>query len=157
MGLFSRGKDPAPEPAAPSPHAIPALSQDRIKALFDEKGWNYYVDNEGDLGGVWDDNQFWFLLRGQDKEILHIQARWHRPIDISRLEEVREFIVRWHREKLWPKCYHRINDEGVLHVYGEVTHDHEHGVTDDQLMQQIRCAIGTSNQFFDELARELGI
>lgn len=147
MGFFSRNE--------PQEQGIPVLSQERLTQLFDQKKWHYYIDNEGDLGGNWDENQFFFLLRGKDSEILHIQGRWHNTVPLEKLEIVREFINRWHRDKLWPKCYHRINDDGRISVFTEVPIDHEHGATDEQLYQQVSCAIGTSAQFFTALADEL--
>ncbi len=149
MGLFSSNTPAAPE--------APQITQDRIKAIFDAKKWHYYVDNEGDLGGMWDDNTFHFMLRGRDKEILIISGRWHDSLSIDRLDEIRRFINEWHRTKLWPKCYHRIDDEGRVRLYTEVSIDHEHGATDDQLSQHIACALGTSGQFFDAVAEELGV
>lgn len=100
MGLFSR---PKPEESAP---LTPAISQERLIALFKERGWHYFVDSDNDLGGTWDDDTYYFMLRGKDQEILHIQSMWHLSIPIERLEEVRAFIREWHRQKLWPKAYH---------------------------------------------------
>ena len=149
MGLFTGG-DTAGDVPAP-------ISRDRMVALFEHKGWKYFIDNEGDLGGNWDDNQFYFMVRGQQNEILHIQAMWHTTLDIEYLERVRSFIENWHRDRLWPKCYHRISDEGRIRVYCENTVDHEHGATDDQLRQQINCALGTASQFFDDISQALEV
>ena len=95
MGLFSR---PKPEESAP---LTPAISQERLIALFKERGWHYFVDSDNDLGGTWDDDTYYFMLRGKDQEILHIQSMWHLSIPIERLEEVRAFIREWPRQKLW--------------------------------------------------------
>lgn len=149
MGFFSGSSGGA---AAPPP-----ITRDRLVSIFEDNGWKYYIDNEGDLGGNWDDNQFYFLLRGEDGEILHIQSMWHMTPNIDRLEEVRSFIEQWHREHLWPKCYHRISDEGRIRVFCENTVDHELGATDAQLLQQIHCALGTATSFYDELSAAMGV
>ncbi len=146
MGLFSQRQ---PE------SVTPPISQERIKEVFDRRKWQYYVDNEGDLGGMWDDDNFHFMLRGADKEILIISGRWHNSLTIDKLDQVREFIVQWHRSKLWPKCYHRIDDEGRVRIFTEVSIDYEHGATSEQLEQHISCALGTSGSFFRELAEAL--
>lgn len=151
MGLFSPRSASRPV-IQPTP-----VSRDRLVGLFEGQGWKYYIDNEGDLGGNWDDNQFYFMFRGSDAEILHIQSMWHTTLDIEHLEEVRLFIDEWQREHLWPKCYHRISDEGRIRVFAEHTVDLEFGATDDQLMQQVRCALGTCTQFFDQISRALGV
>lgn len=149
MGLFSASSQPMVEPTP--------ISAERLVGLFDQRGWKYFVDNEGDLGGYWDDNRFYFLVRGSDHEILHVQGLWHLSLRFERLEEVRSFIEQWHRDHLWPKCYHRITDEGRIRVFTENTVDWEHGATDEQLLQQISCALGTSAQFFDTMAEALGV
>ncbi len=147
MGFFS-GRRPADS-------ETPLVTRDRLLDLFEQNQWKYFVDNEGDLGGNWDDDQFYFLLRGSDSEILHIQSMWHMTPRIDFLEDVRTFIEQWHREHLWPKCYHRISDEGRIRVFCENTVDYEKGASDAQLLQQIRCALGTASGFYDELTTAL--
>ncbi|MCD4549491.1 MULTISPECIES: YbjN domain-containing protein [unclassified Schaalia] len=142
-------------PTALESTQFPALSQERIIQLFKQKNWRYYIDNEGDLGGMWEDNTFHFMLRGEKKEILVVSGRWHNNCPFEKLEQIRELIINWHRGKLWPKCYHRIDDEGRIRLYTEVSVDYEHGLTDKQLEQHIDCALGTSGQFFSMLDEEL--
>ena len=91
MGLFSR-----PKPAEEAP-LTPPISQERLIDLFKERGWHYFVDSDGDLGGTWDDDQFYFMLRGENKEILHIQSLWHLSVPMDKIEEARAFIREWHR------------------------------------------------------------
>lgn len=151
MGFFRRNTPPQ----SPVVDSIPAISQERIKALFDKEKWNYFVDNEGDLGGTWDSNQYFFLLRGHNQEILHITARWHATVAFERLENVREFINSWNRDRIWPKTFHRIDDDGRIYIMAEHTVDFEHGATNEQLMQAIHTALGTSTQFFEACENEL--
>lgn len=154
MGLFS---SPTPEPqAAPGP-VTPPVTQERLKALLDSRNWNWWVDNDGDLGGMWDDNPFYFILTGNQNEILQIYGNLSESISINHLDAVRDFILKWHHDKLWPKCYHRITDTGVIRIFTENTIDWEHGATDQQIMQQIECALGTAGSFYSALRSELGI
>lgn len=149
MGFFS-----SPEPET---SALPAISQERIKALFDRDDIKYFVDSEGDLGGMWDNNVFYFMLRGEMGEILFVQGRHNQTIPISRLEEVREIINAWNRDKIWPKAYYRVNDEGSITVFGDHASDWEDGVTDEQLNLTITCALSTTHRLFATIAEELGI
>ncbi len=132
-----------------------AVTRDRIEELLKSNSWYYWLDNDGDLGGQWCDNTFSFMLRGDSKEVLIITGRYHTPLTMDQLSLVRAHIVDWHRDKLWPKCYHRIDDGGRMRVFTEVSLAHDRGVTDDQLMDHISCALSTSNQFFDTLTEAL--
>lgn len=151
MGFFSSAPEQTPEPVTPP------VSQDRLKALFDARKWKWWIDNDGDLGGMWDDNPFYFILGGGDKEILQIYGTLSESVPIERLDAVREFILQWHHDKLWPKCYHRITDSGMVRICTENNVDWEPGVSDEQLMLQVECALGTADSFYTELRRALGI
>lgn len=144
-----------PRPAPSS--ATPAVTQERLKAILDSRGWNWFVDNEGDLGGIWDGNTFYFMLVGQEKSILQIYGTFNRSISMERLDEVREFILAWHHDKLWPKVAHRVTDSGELRIQVENTVDWQYGASDAQLLQHIDCALGTAGGFFDALIERLGL
>lgn len=146
MGFFSSSE--------PAPAALPQLNQDRMKALFDREEWKYFVDSDGDMGGIWDNEVFYFMLRGEMNEILHVQGRSHHELPSERLEEVREFINAWNRDKFWPKAYYRVTDEGKVILFGDFVVDYEDGVSDDQLLQTLRHSIGTSMQLFEAAAEE---
>ncbi len=146
MGFFSK-----PEPTR---QGLPPLTQERMKALFDQEKWSYFVDNEGDLGGIWDGNQFFFLQRGDDNEILHVTARWHHTLPIEHLDAIRNFLNEWNKQKLWPKVFHRIGDEGRISLIAEHAADWEHGVTDEQLALTVHCALSTSLHFFEAVETE---
>ncbi|WP_022867415.1 YbjN domain-containing protein [Schaalia vaccimaxillae] len=149
------GVQAAPTVPAANENRPTPISQDRIKAVLDSQGWNWFVDNEGDLGGTWDNCQFFFLLIGKDKEILEVYSQWNNTADMEKLDQIRQFIRRWHHDHLWPKCYHRIADDGSIRVFTENALDWAKGVTDEQLLQHIRCALGTAHSFYQALADEL--
>lgn len=151
MGLFSAR--PAPPPVdVPTP-----VTRDRLVLLFEDQGWKYFIDNEGDLGGNWDTNLFYFMIRGTTDQVLHIQSMWHVTPDMDRLEEIRFFLDTWHRDRLWPKCFHRITDEGRIRVFAEHNVDFEHGATDEQLFDQVQCGLSTALQLYESLESELGL
>lgn len=151
MGFFSS------RPPEASGRQIAPISRDRLVSLFEAQEWKYFIDNEGDLGGNWDANLFYFMIRGTDDQVLHIQSMWHITPDIERLEEVRLFLDTWHRDRLWPKCFHRITDAGRIRVFAEHNVDFEHGATDDQLFDQVQCGLSTTLQFYAALESELGV
>ena len=148
MGLFSQ--------SSPGPITLPALSRDRIEAALRANDWHYQVDEDGDLCGLWGDNLFYFFATGEQHEILYVRGRWHHSIDLERRTEAREVIDDWHRDRLWPKGFTRVNDEGELRVFGELVIDFENGVTDAQLEHSLRCAISTTLQLFDHMGEHFG-
>lgn len=150
----SRGHErPLPQPSS----AAPALTQERLKGLLDSREWSWFVDNEGDLGGIWDGNTFYFMLHGDEGSILHISGVLNRRISMDRLDEVRDFIRQWHHDRLWPKVAHRVTDTGELRIQAENTVDWRVGASDPQLLQQIDCALATASGFFEALIERLGL
>ncbi|EEH63737.1 hypothetical protein HMPREF0044_0756 [Gleimia coleocanis DSM 15436] len=131
------------------------LSKERLQALFEAEGYKYYVDSDGDLGGFWDFNTFHFVLAGENQELLHILCRSRRVLTMKYLDVVRAKIKEFNAEKIFPTCFYRISDEGLLTVHTQLTYDWEHGVSDSQLEMQLQCAVTTSRQFFEELEAAL--
>lgn len=123
----------------------------RITAWFRRNEFSYFVDNDGDLGGLWRGRLYYFFLFGDESEILQIRGQWHREVAIERLEEVLNACNEWNAERIWPKAYVRVRDNGMVHVIAEVATDLEHGVTDDQLNQLLFCGLSTGSMFFDSI------
>jgi hypothetical protein len=129
------------------------LSRDRIEDVMKEQDWKYQIDDDGDLGGHWDNNYFFFFLYGEEKEILQVRGRWHQSLPIERRADLRAILDEWHMNKIWPKAYTRVDDSGQLWVLAEHSVDWEFGVTNKQLSLTIRCAIMTSLSLFKELTK----
>lgn len=141
MGLF-------PKPSVAP--ANPPLTRDRVEAFLRSKGWHYFVDSDGDVGGTWDGRQFYFFLLGEKREILQVRGRWNRTLPIQAETQVALFANEHNRDKVWPKAYCRVEDDRLA-VYTEVSTDLEHGVADDQLGQLLICGLYTGLQFFTAL------
>jgi hypothetical protein len=88
---------------------------------------------------------------GESSEVLQVRGQWHRDLTIERLEEILELCNEWNAERIWPKTYVRVRDNGAVLVYTEVTVDLEHGVTEDQLDQLLQCGLTTGSMFFEHL------
>ena len=127
------------------------VSPARIAAWMTDNAFSYFVDNDGDLGGLWRGRLFYFFLFGEDSEILQIRGQWHREVAIERLEEVLDICNEWNADRIWPKAYVRVRDNGRIHVVSEVATDLEHGATDAQLSQMLFCGLSTGSMFFDAL------
>ncbi len=126
------------------------LTRERVDACLESRGYHYRIDDDGDLTGVWNDNRFWFLLLGEQHEILQVRGRWHRQLPVDRRRALSLTLNDWNRERIWPKVYLR-EEEGELAIYSEVSTDLEHGVTDDQLDQLVSCGLGTGVQVFSSM------
>jgi hypothetical protein len=127
------------------------LSSERVVQWLQEHGFHYFVDNDGDLGGLWRGRLFYFFLFGERSEILQVRGQWHREIAIERLEEILDACTEWNAERIWPKAYVRVRDNGMVHVVAEVSTDLEHGATDEQLSQLLFCGLSSSTTFFDAI------
>lgn len=144
MGFFNKPDQGASTQLAP-------LSKERIKAALESKGWSYKVDADGDIAGGWENGVFWFLVEGQQQEILMTRGIWYGKLTEAELAKAADVAAEWNREKFWPKTFARLNDEGVVRVFGEHVVDYEHGLTDEQLVQHLLTIVGTGEEFFARL------
>ena len=144
MALFGKGNDYVPP-------ALTPLSESSLRGVLDSREAKYRVDEDGDIAGYWEGYLFWFLRLGEKREILQVRGTWGRAVDLAERERILELANTWNAEKLWPKVYVRINDDGALAVHSEHTVDYEHGATPKQLDQHLSCAVSTSLGFFTSL------
>ncbi|MBD7950187.1 YbjN domain-containing protein [Oerskovia sp. NPDC056781] len=126
------------------------LSRDRVEAFLAGKGWNYGIDDDGDLGGGWDGNVFYFFVQGSKQEILQVRGRWHRTLPAEEHVGLVMLANDFNQRKVWPKVFCRVEGERVA-IYTEVATDLEFGVADDQLGQLVECGLYSGLQFFEQL------
>lgn len=143
MSYFTKPDDAVQARNAP-------LSRDRVEAFLAGRGWNYGIDDDGDLGGGWDGNVFYFFVQGARREILQVRGRWHRTLPAEEHVGLVMLANEINQDKVWPKVYARVEGERVA-VYTEVSTDLEHGVADDQLGQLVECGLYTGLQLFEQL------
>lgn len=139
----------------PNPNVPTAISQERLIEIFTKNEWKYFIDSDGDLGGMWESNQFFFFIAGEKKDALVVQGRWHDSIGFEQMRDLQNLIDEWNATKLWPKCYSRTDDDGRITVLTEVAQTWRFGATEDQLQQQIMCALSTSVDFFKHIETTL--
>ena len=144
MGFFSNSN------LQPTPQLAP-LGKERIKATLEANNWSYQVDSDGDIGSGWDDGIIWFFTYGNQSEILQVRGIWDGKLSPADLPQALEVINEWNRDRLFPKVYARVNDEGQLRVISEHTLDYEHGLTDDQMNLHVNTGIATSCQLWERL------
>jgi len=147
MGFFTKPGDGAGA-------ALEPLSKARIQAALEAKGWTYKVDADGDIGGGWEDGYFYFFQTGKQSEILLVRGTWYPSLDKDDFDKALAVANKWNLDKLWPKVYARITDEGDVRFHGEHIVDYEHGVTDDQLLQHLITVVSAGCEFFEHLNQE---
>ncbi|MDR0416122.1 MAG: YbjN domain-containing protein [Propionibacteriaceae bacterium] len=129
---------------------VAPLSNGRIQACLDSHEWHYRIDADGDIGGWWDGHWFYFFIRGAEREIFFVQARWDRHLPETTLDELVQRVNVWNSEHLWPKLAARAPD-GKAIVVASFGVNYTHGLTDAQLDEHLRCAIATSIEAFNWL------
>lgn len=145
-----RGSDVPGEPA----HQTRPLTAERLAARLAALGYRVSTDDDGDIGGVWGQDRFWFLRMGSAREILQIRGRWHRTLPLEQRADVLLALNDWNRDRIWPKAYLRTED-GRTAVYAEVSVDLADGVTDDQIDAVLGRGLAAGGRLFGALAQQM--
>lgn len=146
MSLF-RGPGPDAEPGKGGGSGrlepLRPLTNELITGVLRDHGYKYFTDSDGDVGGHWDNTLIYFFRLGDNGEMFQVRAMARRVFGIDDVPRLYAFCNSWNHDKLWPKAYVHVSDDGTAGVYGEVTTDLERGVTFSQLDQLIACGIST--------------
>ncbi|SBT38038.1 type III secretion system chaperone family protein [Micromonospora narathiwatensis] len=133
-------------PLAGHPEASRPLSGELIAAVLANRGYAVAEDADGDLVGRWEQGLIWFHRRGVAGELLQVRMVAAHRFGIERVPDLYAFCNAWNHDRLWPKAFVHVADDGLAQVCGEVTTDLERGVTPHQLDQLIDCGVATGCQ-----------
>ena len=125
------------------------FTQDLITAALDARGFTYFVDADGDVAGNFQGNLIYFFRIGEQREMLQVRAMVQHVFGMDDVARLYEFCNAWNHDRLWPKAYVHVSDDGTVNVIGEVLADWEKGVTPEQLDQVLICGIATGCQLSD--------
>src|SRR5690349_17619522 len=100
-----------------------------ITAALDQRGFTYVVDEDGDVAGNFQGNLVYFFRIGERKEMLQVRTMVQHVFAMSEVARLYEFCNAWNHDRLWPKAYTHVSDDGTVAVIGEVLADWEKGVT----------------------------
>jgi hypothetical protein len=154
MGLSdeqSDGQSDEQEESTSDAATLGSLSFDRVRTALDAMGSRYFVDSDGDLGGRWGGNDFYFFLGGDQHEVLTVHGYWWAHLPADRYDDAVRAANDWNRDHYWPSAHVRMDDYGSVRVHTGVTIDWENGVTNAQLVRQLRTGTNTGCQFFDHM------
>lgn len=140
-------------PGRPAQETRP-LTAERLAARLAALGYRVSTDDDGDIGGVWGQDRFWFLRMGSAREILQVRGRWRRTLPLEQRADVLLALNDWNRDRIWPKAYLRTED-GRTAVYAEVSVDLADGVTDDQIDAVIGRGLAAGGRLFGALAQQM--
>jgi hypothetical protein len=143
---------PGREPVAGELQQLLPLSRELITSVLDAHGFAYFVDDDGDVGGRWHDNLIYFFRLGEDREMLQVRTMTRTEFSIDDVPRLYAFCNAWNHDRLWPKAYVHVSDDGVARVIGEVLADLEKGVSVPQIDQVMVCGIATGCQLSDAVA-----
>ncbi|SCF40171.1 YbjN domain-containing protein [Micromonospora mirobrigensis] len=133
-------------PLAGHPRALRPLTGELVAAVLGARGYVVSADDDGDLVGRWDDSLVWFLCLGRSGEVLQIRTVAAPTFGIEQVPDLYAFCNAWNHDRLWPKAYVHVDDDGRALVCGETITDLEAGVTPHQLDQLLDCGITTGCQ-----------
>jgi Putative bacterial sensory transduction regulator len=128
------------------------LSNDLVIAVLDARGFTHSVDGDGDVSGNWQGTAIYFFRIGEQREMLQIRSLSATTFGIDDVPGLYAFCNSWNHDRLWPKAYVHVADDGSVRVVGEVVADWEHGVTPAQLDQVMMGGIATGCQLSEAVA-----
>ncbi|MBQ0980534.1 MULTISPECIES: YbjN domain-containing protein [Micromonospora] len=134
------------DPLAGHPGSLRPLSGELVAAVLAARGRSVGLTVDGELVGRFDDNMIWFLRLGGDGELLQVRTMVTPTFGIEQVPALYAFCNSWNHDRLWPKAFVHVDDDGRARVYGEVITDLERGVTPHQLDQLLDCGISTGCQ-----------
>lgn len=123
-----------------------------IKSVLDERGYAYAVDEDGDVAGNFQGNLVYFFQIGEQGEMLQVRTLVQHFFGMDDVSRLYEFCNGWNHDRLWPKAYVHVQDDGVVHIVGDVITDWEKGVTFEQLDQAMVSGMATGCQLADAVA-----
>ena len=109
------------------------LSNELIAAVLDARGYRYFTDSDGDIGGRWDDHVIYFFRFGSERGDAPGPHSVGNTFTTDDVPQLYAFCNEWNHDRLWPKAYVHVYDDGVARVCGEVMADLKVGVAFDQL------------------------
>ncbi|WP_089153753.1 YbjN domain-containing protein [Micromonospora sp. NBS 11-29] len=133
-------------PLAGPPQALRPLTDELIAAVLTHRGYAVAREPDGAMVGRWERSLIWFHRRGAAGELLQIRTVAAHRFDIGRVAELHAFCNTWNHDRLWPKAYVHVADDGQVQVCGEVTTDLERGVTPHQLDRLVDGGVTTGCQ-----------
>ncbi|MEV1286959.1 YbjN domain-containing protein [Micromonospora sp. NPDC049679] len=128
------------------------LTNELIASVLRRHDYNFSTDHDGDLFGRWQENLIYFFRLGETGQLLQVRTMAATSFDIDDVPRLYAFCNAWNHDRLWPKAFVHVDDDGTARICGEVVADLERGVTTAQLDQLLNCGIATGCQLAEAAA-----
>jgi len=138
MAVFSRKPR---EPARVRP------SLELLQNILRELDIRSFVDDEGDLGCIWEGCRIYFFFAGPDQEILRVQAILDRRFDIDQKPWLLDVADDWNRTRMFGKAYTSVGDDGRVGLCAEHVFDFAVPVERSVLVYMVRWWISSLLKF----------
>lgn len=136
------------------------LTKERIQASLKRNEWNYFIDDQGDIGSAWDVGRVYYLLLRDGKgpaTVLLIAGYWEGVLTREQIVPAIDMANDWQAVNAMPKAYVQAReDKGVIkgYVRGDWVLGLKGGVTDEQLDGVIHSATLSVMKFFEAATEE---
>jgi hypothetical protein len=129
------------------------ITLSRVEAALDVLEINYGTDEDGDLFAGFEGNPCWFRVSGPGTDAIafSFNARWKAWLDGEQLGPALAAVNEWNASQLFPRALCVQDESGELVLGADYTSDHEFGVTDLQLRNDITIAVTTAINYFQFL------
>ncbi|MDG4769898.1 YbjN domain-containing protein [Solwaraspora sp. WMMD792] len=152
--------DPDDLPDAPSGggamQVLRPLTTAMIAETLTSRGYHFQADSDGDLVGRWNDNLIVFSRLGPNGEVLRVRTIASTLFTVDDVPALYAFCNEWNHDRLWPKTFVHVDDDGTARVCGELITALERGVSAPQLDHLLDCGIATGCQVCDAVAELAG-
>lgn len=128
--------------------ATPPFTKERWDGILTSLDIKFATDDDNDRFGDWDDMRIWFMVEGQNNDLMAIRSLWDVRPPAADFERLVVAANEWNAGHFWPKASVSQSNERCM-LFGDLVIDIETGATDDFLRQQVRCMVGTSGQLFE--------
>lgn len=130
----------------PSDHLSRDVSLARVAAALATRG--YTTRTTGDrVAGTWDGFAFAFAITD---DLLEVEGAWGHTVESWHRSALLMAVNDWNRDHRWPTCVTRADEDGVTVVTRYLV-DLADGLSDEQLVAHLDCALSTGVAFLRAL------
>jgi hypothetical protein len=122
-------------------------SVELLQEVLWELGIRSFVDDEGDIGCMWEGCRIYFLLTGPEEEILRVQVVLDRRGDIGDKPWLLDVADDWNRNHVFGKAYTTVGDDGRVGLCAEHVFDFAVPVERSVLVSMVRWWVSSLLRF----------